>query len=248
MEQPLRIPDPELRIVSDYLEARTEAVRILDELETIRVEYQQRVTSPLPPGENPTQEEVSEWQKHRARDGQAIIERSEMTLREGVVALGNDPRLQTVIAAEVPLFQRVNMLANFWLWLQGNKLVAPEDEREMRVAKTVFPPTPDEVITGENVLTYMRALHLWLNEAADELWGEDNPIELPDLGNRYGIGDFNHTAAIVNTLQQGIGLQVHWSNLASCGAYWETLNIGAARAKLIYQGVSVLTSLIDPPR
>ena len=234
--------------MSEYIEARNVAVEIIDRLSAIHAEYKCRAMSVLPPGEGRAKpEDIATWQKNRQADCMAIIRRHEMELREGVSELGTNPRLQAVISAEVPLFQAVNVLANFWLWLQANNLVVAENERDPKMAQTIFPPAPVEELTGVTVLTYMRALRTWLGVVSDELWGEDNPLELPPLGDRFLLGDFNHSQAVMDILGEGQALHHHWSNIAACGAYWDAIGVGAARARLIYKALSLLESLLHPP-
>lgn len=218
--------------MTEYLETRAEAIRIIDRLVAINAEYKRIATS----GGPGAQQELVQ-----------LIAREEMTLREGVTTLGNDARLKTVISAEPPLIRQVSGIGQFWVWLQQNGLVKVGEDLPNQEARTELPPEPSEQITGPDVMDYLQRLHGWLQTVSAELWGDENPIELPVLGDRYGIGDFGQTQIVANILSEGMGLKAHWIQLASCGAYWDTVSVGSARAKLIYKGVDILTQLLHPP-
>lgn len=216
---------------SEYLETRREAQELLETLQKITEEYT-RISQEGGPG--------------TAKLLRNLIQENEFRLREGILTLGNDPRLQQVILAEPKLNSAANNLGIFWTWLQDSGLVQSL-LREPRQAKTKVPPEPAEHITGATVLEYLRSLREWLEIAAAELWGEENKLELPALGDRYAIGDFTQACRVANLLSEGAELKGYWIKLAECGAYWDTVPIGSSRAKLIYKGAAILVQLLNLP-
>jgi hypothetical protein len=166
-------------------------------------------------------------------------------LTEIVMSLGNEQSLQAVISAEDALSTQLQAVASFWNWLRQNQIIQ-FGEREPQQAETKLPPVPSEEITGKTVFTYLVQLRSWTQEAADDLWGDDIPFELPGVGERYALGDFEQTVSLVQVFREGHTLRSTWIQVADCGAYWDSVSIGASRAKLLFKAKELIERILNP--
>lgn len=173
--------------------------------------------------------------------------------REFIVGLTWNQLWQHVISAE-PGFARVGREAErYFKNLVEKELIALPEEDEggcPKLVKTRMPPRVPTEITGETLMEYIRELHAWIQaageEAREDLWGGENLVVMPELGQRYGLGDFTQTKFVLTVLTEAEPLRGDWEKLAFSEAYWPSVLVGAQRVKLIRQAAHVLEQLLNP--
>lgn len=217
-------------MTTEYLAARSEAITHLVYFEEVCDEYTRLIA------------------QGGMTEAPAFLRTQALMYRDHMLNIQTDAIVASVINSEPELLCRFNRGITFWQWMVDNDFVEDMfcDGLPHQEASTRLPPDPDAEITGEAVLGYIRGLYDWLKVESVSLWGENNPLGLPEIGQRYAVGDFSQAFRISHILNEGVGLRVTWVQLASCGNYWETVGIGVARAKMLFKGRDILRSLVLP--
>jgi len=216
--------------MSDYLEARREARNALNLLMEMQEGYHRLCKT---------------GGGHNVAQLEEFVSINELQFREKIEEIQYNPNLQCVIGAEPDLQEMLFRILAFYRFLMENKLITVPEEQTPKEADTAIPPEPPYPVDDKHALEYVVALRDWIDAASDDLWREDNPIDLPPMGGRLGIGDWEQQLQLTLTLNEGKGLRNTWLQLASCGNQWEQVNVGAARAKMIYQAKEILQACIS---
>ena len=218
--------------MSPYLEARNELRERLQRLMALSREYMELRSTPF---------DTAESREARLHDK---LQEIRPAYQAEVQAILWDPASQQVLEAEPRLNEVWSSATQFWKMIYRE--TGGNDVENYRPAKTKLPPLLPTEITGQTMLEYIRELCEWLQFAGEELWGEDSPVQLPELGNRYGLGDFTQTKFVVETLADAEKLRSMWEYLAESEEYWNTVMVGASRAKLIHTAGGILHHLLHP--
>lgn len=213
--------------MTQYLELRREACELLGRLDGIRTVYAD-LSSREP-------DEVASYVRDIHFDLKTDIDRIQM-----------DSRLNTLVVGEPNLRDSYEKAVRLWQDLVKANLIEPDGE--IREVSTKLPPVPPASITGETVLQFLQEMCDWLLYAAEELWqDEEVDLKLPRLGDRFSLGEFSQTRDIVNAMSTAESIRQHWLSLSSTGDFWDTVNVGSSRARLIYVSVDIVNTIVNPP-
>lgn len=214
-----------------YLEVRQIAVKLLKELVEIQDDYRSIVDAGGP---------------GVVKALNLYVETVNETLAEMLGQIRSDATLSEVVSSEPTLGDCYQDACSFWRLLVVNGMV--EETTRMSEIQTTLPPEPPVEITSDSVMSFLIEMRDWVVGAADELWGDEpRGLKIEPLGDRYGLGEFDQTRAIVSAYDTATTLRAQWLRLSSMGDYWDSPSVGAARAKLVYVGSAVVRTIVSPP-
>ncbi len=224
--------------MSEYLETREEASKYLDYFDEVTETYKRMAhgnTQSILGGNSAA--ELVEY-----------VQANAPMFKEHLENIQSDSRLGAVLGSEPGMSERLARALSFWQWMKDSHLIddiLPQDPPP-KEAITAIPPEPGAGLDGTTVMEYLQGLQKWLTEASDDLWGEESPITVPPLGEKYLIGDWKQTFRIAHSLDEGAKLRITWLQLSSCGHYWDTVQIGSARAKMLFKALEIMNEIMYP--